>query len=165
MAERHQPGKGAKFKADQCPLSLSAMYSSILQHPSDILNLMPCIIMPAGKSYWNVGNRYAWRHAPSDSNTLPFDLLSQCVGLSAAVPSMVPQATQEVVSRLPETTTAEFNAAVAAAKAAFPAWRATAVPTRQRVMLKFQELIRANWVSNTLDIATAAEQWVGCLVQ
>lgn len=57
------------------------------------------------------------------------------------------QATQEVVSRLPETTAAEFNAAVAAAKAAFPAWRATPVPTRQRVMLKFQELIRANWVS------------------
>jgi malonate-semialdehyde dehydrogenase (acetylating)/methylmalonate-semialdehyde dehydrogenase len=56
------------------------------------------------------------------------------------------QATQEVVSRLPETTAAEFNAAVAAAKAAFPAWRATPVPTRQRVMLKFQELIRANWV-------------------
>lgn len=60
------------------------------------------------------------------------------------------QATQEVVSRLPETTAAEFNAAVAAAKAAFPAWRATPVPTRQRVMLKFQELIRANWVSMLL---------------
>jgi malonate-semialdehyde dehydrogenase (acetylating)/methylmalonate-semialdehyde dehydrogenase len=58
------------------------------------------------------------------------------------------QATQEVVSRLPETTAAEFNAAVAAAKQAFPAWRATPVPTRQRVMLKFQELIRANWVSS-----------------
>lgn len=52
-----------------------------------------------------------------------------------------------MVSRLPETTAAEFNAAVAAAKAAFPAWRATPVPARQRVMLKFQELIRANWVS------------------
>lgn len=49
---------------------------------------------------------------------------------------------------MPETTAAEFNAAVAAAKAAFPAWRATPVPTRQRVMLKFQELIRANWVSD-----------------
>jgi len=56
------------------------------------------------------------------------------------------QATQEVVSRLPLTTGAEFNAAVQAAKDAFPAWRSTPVPTRTRVMLKFQELIRQNWV-------------------
>jgi len=56
------------------------------------------------------------------------------------------QATQEVVSRLPLTTAAEFEAAVQAAKAAFPAWRSTPVPTRARVMLKFQELIRQNWV-------------------
>lgn len=63
-------------------------------------------------------------------------------------------ATQEVVSRLPETTAAEFNAAVAAAKAAFPAWRATPVPTRQRVMLKFQELIRANWDELAKSVTT-----------
>lgn len=50
------------------------------------------------------------------------------------------------MSRLPETTAAEFNAAVAAAKGAFPAWRATPVPTRTRWALKFQELIRTNWV-------------------
>ncbi|KAL6777593.1 ALDH6 [Auxenochlorella protothecoides x Auxenochlorella symbiontica] len=53
-------------------------------------------------------------------------------------------ATQEVVSRVPETTPAEFQAAVDAAKAAFPAWRATAVPTRARVFLKLQQLIREN---------------------
>eukprot|EP00877_Chromochloris_zofingiensis_P007850 jgi/Chrzof1/3318/Cz12g20220.t1 len=54
-------------------------------------------------------------------------------------------ATQDIVSRLPLTTTDEFNAAVAAAKAAFPAWRETPVPTRVRVMFKFQELIRHHW--------------------
>eukprot|EP00879_Flechtneria_rotunda_P000420 GHRR01000514.1.p1 GENE.GHRR01000514.1~~GHRR01000514.1.p1 ORF type:complete len:535 (+),score=119.48 GHRR01000514.1:75-1679(+) len=54
-------------------------------------------------------------------------------------------ATQEVVSLLPQTTADEFDAAVQAAKDAFPAWRNTPVPTRTRVMLKFQELIRANW--------------------
>lgn len=53
-----------------------------------------------------------------------------------------PQATQEVVSRVPETTPAEFQAAVDAAAAAFPAWRSTAVPTRARVFLKLQQLIR-----------------------
>jgi malonate-semialdehyde dehydrogenase (acetylating)/methylmalonate-semialdehyde dehydrogenase len=51
-----------------------------------------------------------------------------------------------VVSKLPLTTPDEFNAAVAAAKAAFPGWRDTPVSTRARVMLKFQHLIRENWV-------------------
>ncbi|KIZ05257.1 methylmalonate-semialdehyde dehydrogenase [Monoraphidium neglectum] len=54
-------------------------------------------------------------------------------------------ATQDVVSKLPLTTPDEFNAAVAAAKAAFPGWRDTPVSTRARVMLKFQHLIRENW--------------------
>lgn len=57
-----------------------------------------------------------------------------------------PQATQDVVSRVPQTTEAEFEAAVAAAKAAFPAWRSTPVSVRQRVMLKLQHLIRENMV-------------------
>lgn len=52
------------------------------------------------------------------------------------------QATQEVVSKLPLTTANEFNAAVQAAKDAFPVWRRTPVPARQRIMFKLQELIR-----------------------
>lgn len=50
-----------------------------------------------------------------------------------------------MLSRLPLTTPSEFDAAVAAAKAAFPAWRDTPVPQRARVMLKLQQLIRENW--------------------
>ncbi|XP_062187138.1 methylmalonate-semialdehyde dehydrogenase [acylating], mitochondrial-like [Phragmites australis] len=53
-------------------------------------------------------------------------------------------ATQEVVSRIPLTTADEFRAAVDAARTAFPGWRSTPVTARQRVMFKFQELIRAN---------------------
>lgn len=53
-------------------------------------------------------------------------------------------ATQEVVSRLPLTTEAEFNAAVSSAKDAFRTWRSTPIPTRQRVMVKLAELIRSN---------------------
>ncbi|OMO85283.1 Methylmalonate-semialdehyde dehydrogenase [Corchorus capsularis] len=51
-------------------------------------------------------------------------------------------ATQQVVSQVPLTTNQEFKAAVAAAKHAFPSWRNTPITTRQRVMLKLQELIR-----------------------
>ena len=47
---------------------------------------------------------------------------------------------------MPQTTEAEFEAAVAAAREAFPGWRATPVSVRQRVMLKLQHLIRENMV-------------------
>ena len=53
-------------------------------------------------------------------------------------------ATQEVVSRVPETTPDEFAEAVASAKRAFEGWRNTPVPVRSRVMLKLQQLIREN---------------------
>jgi acyl-CoA reductase-like NAD-dependent aldehyde dehydrogenase len=59
------------------------------------------------------------------------------------------QATQEVVSRLPLTTAAEFNAAVQAAKDAFPKWRNTPISARQRIMLKYQHLIREHMVSRS----------------
>jgi malonate-semialdehyde dehydrogenase (acetylating)/methylmalonate-semialdehyde dehydrogenase len=53
-------------------------------------------------------------------------------------------ATQAVVARTPRTTPAEFASAVAAARRAFPAWRDTPLPARQRVMLRLQALIRAH---------------------
>ncbi|KAL2254486.1 UNVERIFIED_CONTAM: Methylmalonate-semialdehyde dehydrogenase acylating, mitochondrial, partial [Sesamum indicum] len=63
-------------------------------------------------------------------------------------------ATQEVVSRVPLTTKEEFKSAVAAAKEAFPSWRNTPITTRQRVMFKFQDLIRKNTDKLALNITT-----------
>ncbi|XP_062082678.1 methylmalonate-semialdehyde dehydrogenase [acylating], mitochondrial-like isoform X2 [Humulus lupulus] len=51
-------------------------------------------------------------------------------------------ATQEIVSQVPLTTNEEFKAAVFSAKRAFALWRNTSITTRQRIMFKFQELIR-----------------------
>ncbi|XP_041011593.1 methylmalonate-semialdehyde dehydrogenase [acylating], mitochondrial-like isoform X2 [Juglans microcarpa x Juglans regia] len=51
-------------------------------------------------------------------------------------------ATQRVVSQVPITTIEEFKAAVFAAKRAFPLWQNMPIVTRQRIMFKFQELIR-----------------------
>ncbi|KDN44566.1 putative methylmalonate-semialdehyde dehydrogenase mitochondrial precursor [Tilletiaria anomala UBC 951] len=51
-------------------------------------------------------------------------------------------ATQTVLSRVPETTPEEFDAAVANAQAAFPEWRAASLLTRQQVMFRLQALIR-----------------------
>lgn len=53
-------------------------------------------------------------------------------------------ATNEVVTRVPEATQAEMQAAVDAAKAAFPMWADTTVLTRQQIMFRFQQLIKDN---------------------
>jgi malonate-semialdehyde dehydrogenase (acetylating)/methylmalonate-semialdehyde dehydrogenase len=50
-------------------------------------------------------------------------------------------ATGEQIAELPLSTLSEINAAVAAAKAAFPAWSATTPMKRARVMFKFKELL------------------------
>ncbi|XP_065870136.1 methylmalonate-semialdehyde dehydrogenase [acylating], mitochondrial-like isoform X2 [Euphorbia lathyris] len=61
---------------------------------------------------------------------------------SFASMDVINPATQEVVSQVPFTTNEEFRAAVFAAKRAFPSWRNAPISTRQRIMFKFQELIR-----------------------
>jgi malonate-semialdehyde dehydrogenase (acetylating) / methylmalonate-semialdehyde dehydrogenase len=54
-------------------------------------------------------------------------------------------ATNNLVTRVPQSTDAELKAAVESAKKAFPAWRATSVIARQQIMFKFVELVRRNW--------------------
>lgn len=73
---------------------------------------------------------------------------------AAEVIDVINPATQEIVSQVPLTTKEEFKAAVAAAKQAFPSWRNTPVTTRQRVMLKLQELIRRDMDKLALNITT-----------
>jgi malonate-semialdehyde dehydrogenase (acetylating) / methylmalonate-semialdehyde dehydrogenase len=51
-------------------------------------------------------------------------------------------ATQAVLARVPFASRQEVDAAVAAAKEAFPSWRKTAIGARARVFLKYQHLIR-----------------------
>ncbi|GAV84830.1 Aldedh domain-containing protein [Cephalotus follicularis] len=73
---------------------------------------------------------------------------------SLASIDVINPATQEVVLQVPLTTNVEFKASVSAAKHAFPSWRNTPVTTRQRVMLKFQELIRRNIDKLAMNITT-----------
>lgn len=54
-------------------------------------------------------------------------------------------ATNNLVTRVPQTTIEELKAAVESAKKAFPAWRSTSVLQRQQIMFKFVALIRQNW--------------------
>jgi malonate-semialdehyde dehydrogenase (acetylating)/methylmalonate-semialdehyde dehydrogenase len=54
-------------------------------------------------------------------------------------------ATNNLVTRVPQSTDAEMIAAVDSAERAFPAWRATSVLHRQQVMFRLVALIRENW--------------------
>jgi malonate-semialdehyde dehydrogenase (acetylating)/methylmalonate-semialdehyde dehydrogenase len=53
-------------------------------------------------------------------------------------------ATNEIVTRVPKCTQDEMNAAVESSKRAFKTWSQTSVLTRQQVMFKLQQIIRAN---------------------
>ncbi len=57
---------------------------------------------------------------------------------------VVNPATQQRLARVPLAMPEEVAAAVAAAKAAFPAWRRTPIGVRARIFLKYQQLIREN---------------------
>lgn len=54
-------------------------------------------------------------------------------------------ATNNLVTRVPQSTDEELNAAVESAKKAFPSWRATSLLYRQQIMFKFVALIRQHW--------------------
>ncbi|AVO42596.1 CoA-acylating methylmalonate-semialdehyde dehydrogenase [Simplicispira suum] len=57
---------------------------------------------------------------------------------------VVNPATQEVLARVPFATQDEIEAAIASGKEAFKTWKKTAIGTRARIFLKYQQLIREN---------------------
>ncbi|KAK9376374.1 Aldehyde/histidinol dehydrogenase [Lipomyces chichibuensis] len=54
-------------------------------------------------------------------------------------------ATNNIVTRVPQSTTEELVAAVDSAEKAFKSWRKTTLLTRQQIMFKFVQLIRRDW--------------------
>ncbi|KAL8627813.1 hypothetical protein Q9189_006495 [Teloschistes chrysophthalmus] len=65
-------------------------------------------------------------------------------------------ATNNLVTRVPQSTDEELKAAVESAKQAFPSWRATSLLHRQQIMFKFVALIRQHW--NRLAASITLEQ-------
>lgn len=63
-------------------------------------------------------------------------------------------ATNNVVSRVPETTLDELKAAVISAQNAFPAWRDTSIMKRQEMIFKLTNLVRENMDSLAISIVT-----------
>ncbi|KAJ5036420.1 aldehyde dehydrogenase (NADP(+)) ald6 [Penicillium rubens] len=54
-------------------------------------------------------------------------------------------ATNNLVTRVPQSTAEELSMAVSSARNAFPAWRATSIIARQQIMFRFTHLIKENW--------------------
>ena len=54
-------------------------------------------------------------------------------------------ATNNIVTRVPQSTDEELQAAVASAQKAFPQWKATSLLHKQQIMFKFVALIRQHW--------------------
>jgi malonate-semialdehyde dehydrogenase (acetylating) / methylmalonate-semialdehyde dehydrogenase len=54
-------------------------------------------------------------------------------------------ATNNTVTRVPESTDEELAAAVKSAEAAFPGWKDTSIMRRQQIMFNYVRLIRENW--------------------
>lgn len=54
-------------------------------------------------------------------------------------------ATNNLVTRVPQSTDAELKAAVDSAEKAFPAWKAMSLLARQQIMFKYVSLIKENW--------------------
>lgn len=54
-------------------------------------------------------------------------------------------ATNNLITRVPQSTDEELKAAVDSAEKAFPAWRATSIMARQQILFRFVGLIKENW--------------------
>jgi len=61
-------------------------------------------------------------------------------------------ATNNLVTRVPQSTDAELKAAVDSAEKAFPAWKATSLLARQQIMFKYCALIREHWDRHAASI-------------
>ncbi|MGO4304459.1 CoA-acylating methylmalonate-semialdehyde dehydrogenase [Cupriavidus sp. RAF12] len=68
----------------------------------------------------------------------------RAAGTSGRFAEVFDPAQGRVTARVPVASVAEVNAAVAAAKAAFPAWSETAPLKRARLMFRFKELLEAH---------------------
>lgn len=54
-------------------------------------------------------------------------------------------ATNNLITRVPQSTDEELQAAVESAEKAFPEWRATSIMARQQIMFRYVSLIKQHW--------------------
>jgi malonate-semialdehyde dehydrogenase (acetylating)/methylmalonate-semialdehyde dehydrogenase len=72
---------------------------------------------------------------------------------------IVNPATNELISKVPETPKDEFNNAVSLAKEAFQSWKNVPLPTRQRYMFEYLRLLKDNQVINLLNLGKTSQNY------
>lgn len=66
-----------------------------------------------------------------------------------------PQATNEVIGRVPKATHEEMLAAVDSCSRAYHAWSETSILARQQIFLRYQQLIKDNIVSYSCPFSSS----------
>lgn len=124
-----------------------ATVRSSIQVPRRTLHASSCLLRPATSTAASAADDYPATH---DQIADPVDTHNFLD--NRFVPSKATQwidlhdpATNNLVTRIPQSTDEELKAAVASAEKAFPAWRETSIIARQQIMFKFTALIRENW--------------------
>jgi aldehyde dehydrogenase (NAD+) len=76
-------------------------------------------------------------------------------------------ATGEIIAHVPEASVADVDAAVAAARAAFPAWAATPVAERARLLRALRDALakRNDEIAATITAEMGAPQWISQRIQ
>ncbi|OCK80702.1 methylmalonate-semialdehyde dehydrogenase [Lepidopterella palustris CBS 459.81] len=104
-------------------------------------------LKPATTSAASTPESYPLSHAPIESPVDTQNFLDNKFVESKATTwlDLYDPATNNLVTRVPQSTDEELKAAVDSAQKAFPAWRDTSLMTRQQIMFKYVALIRQNW--------------------
>ncbi|EEH36618.1 methylmalonate-semialdehyde dehydrogenase [Paracoccidioides lutzii Pb01] len=104
-------------------------------------------LSPASASAPYPADNYPTSHAPISSPVDTCNFIDNKFLPSSATSwiDLHDPATNNLVTRVPQSTDAELRAAVESAQKAFPAWRSTSIMARQQIIFKFVNLIRANW--------------------
>eukprot|EP00563_Minutocellus_polymorphus_P002140 CAMPEP_0181047976 /NCGR_PEP_ID=MMETSP1070-20121207/15175_1 /TAXON_ID=265543 /ORGANISM="Minutocellus polymorphus, Strain NH13" /LENGTH=548 /DNA_ID=CAMNT_0023126701 /DNA_START=159 /DNA_END=1805 /DNA_ORIENTATION=- len=96
----------------------------------------------------------AWLSSLSDTPVYSNLINGQFVAsTSSELIDVTDPATNNVISRVPQTTPSELESAVSSAKIAFESWRNVPIQQRQRIMLKYQDLIR-RYTDDIADLIT-----------
>ena len=131
------------FRARRMPFSASATVIASRRLHATAQHLKPIAAAAESASPEDYPRDHTQIRSPSDTrNFLDNQFISS---KTSSWIDLHDPATNNLVTRVPQSTEEELRAAVESARKAFPAWRATSLLHRQQIMFKFVALIRQHW--------------------
>jgi malonate-semialdehyde dehydrogenase (acetylating) / methylmalonate-semialdehyde dehydrogenase len=141
----HTPLNRGASLATRATTSVSS--GSCLRTPIRSLHATSRQLAASTTSAVSTAEEYPTSHAPIASVTDTTNFIDNEFVSSQATKwiDLHDPATNNLVTRVPQSTDAELLAAVDSAQKAFPAWAATSLLHRQQIMFKYVALIRKHW--------------------